>query len=358
MLLWSLFGLWVFGISAYIAMWIYSLLSVIAWVVTGGRALLPMTVTVYFVFTIVYESYHYVTRDSSHEWPRMRHLARSILLHYPYFRLNVTVFEERELAKQGHLMSLKKDEDEDSIVGSHLSAAAAARAIEENDLVPCVESKAKKLFAYHPHGVLTCGFAFNGAYHMTFERSACRWLSADNLFWFPLIRDILNWMQFSSCAKASMLKFMRKGQNVCIIPGGFEEATLFERGKHRLFLKNRFGFIKLALQHGYEVHPVYTFGEEYTFYTFPYLLKLRLQLNRWRIPGILFFGDALCFYLPRNDVDLITVVGKPLRFPRIEHPTKEEVRKYQLQYVQAVKDLFNAYKGVYAVDPTATLEIF
>ncbi|CAI5741492.1 unnamed protein product [Hyaloperonospora brassicae] len=367
-LLWSLLGLWVFGVSAYVAMWVYSLLCVVCYVATRGQSLLPQSVVAYLLFTVLYESYHYVTRDLPREWPRMRRLVRYMLLQYPYFRLNVTVFEERELANERRQRSLKESEktkhgdddnvEGDGVGGSHLSAAAAARAIAANDLAPCVESNANKLFAYHPHGVLTCGFSFNGAYHMTFERSACRWLSANNLFWFPLIRDILNWMEFSSCAKANMLKFMRNGQNVCIIPGGFEEATLFERGKHRLFLKNRFGFIKLALQHGYEVHPVYTFGEEYTFHTFPYLLWFRLQLNRWRIPGILFVGDAMCFYLPRNDVDLITVVGAPLRFPRIEHPTKEEVRKYQAQYVEALKDLFDAYKGVYAVDPTATLEIF
>lgn len=119
-----------------------------------------------------------------------------------------------------------------------------------------------------------------------------------------------------------MLKFMGSDYNVSIIPGGFEEATLYQRGKHRLYLKKRFGFIKIALQHGYNVHPVYTFGEEYTYHAFPYLQWFRLQLNRFKIPGTLFFGDAMCFYLPRNDVDLITVVGKPLRFPASNAPQR------------------------------------
>ncbi|OWZ10774.1 Diacylglycerol acyltransferase [Phytophthora megakarya] len=364
-LLWSLFGLWIFGLGAYIVLWLYSGLCVGRWAWTAMRSgwtqatSPPLTVQGYLAFTVLYESYHHVTRDSLHLWPRMRHLARYILLHYPYFRLNVTIFEERELAKQKQLKDQAKDditEDEDEC--RHLSPAAAIKAVEENDITPYVEAGTKNLFGFHPHGVLTCGFSFNGAYHMGFERSACRWLSAENLFWFPLIRDILNWMEYSSCARANMLKFMRRDQNVSIIPGGFEEATLFQRGKHRLYLKKRFGFIKIALQHGYNVHPVYTFGEEYTYHAFPYLQSLRLQLNKLRIPGTLFFGQATCFYLPRNDLDLITVVGKPLRFPRIEHPTKEDVQKYQARYIEALKDLFDAYKGVYAVDPNATLEIY
>ncbi|POM73661.1 Diacylglycerol acyltransferase [Phytophthora palmivora] len=371
-LLWSLFGLWIVGLGAYIVLWMYSGLCVARWAWTAMQSGWmqatppPIGVQGYLVFTVLYESYHYVTRDSPHLWPRMRRLARCVLLHYPYFRLNVTIFEERELAKQKLRLKEQhaKDRDdnkydeEEKNEAEHLSPEAAVKAVEENDITPYVEAGTKNLFGFHPHGVLTCGFSFNGAYHMGFERSACRWLSAENLFWFPLIRDILNWMEYSSCAKTNMLKFMRRDQNVSIIPGGFEEATLFQRGKHRLYLKNRFGFIKIALQHGYNVHPVYTFGEEYTYHAFPYLQSLRLQLNRFRIPGTLFFGDATCFYLPRNDVDLITVVGKPLRFPRIEHPTKEDVQKFQAQYVSALKNLFDNYKGVYAVDPNATLEIF
>lgn len=219
-LLWSLFGLWIFGLGAYIVMWLYSGLCVARWaasaVQNGGWAQAsppPVAVQAYLAFTVLYEGYHYVTRDSLHLWPRMRRLARYILLHYPYFRLNVTIFEERELAKQklrdeeeqskdsDDATADDDDDDEQDGAGQHLSADAAAKAVEENDISPFVEAGMKNLYAFHPHGVLTCGFSFNGAYHMGFERSACRWLSAENLFWFPVVRDILNWMEYSSCAK-------------------------------------------------------------------------------------------------------------------------------------------------------------
>lgn len=193
---------------------------------------------------------------------------------------------------------------------------------------------------------------------MSFERADCRWLVAEGLFYFPVMRELVNWMDFTSAAKPAFKEVMRTGQNVCLMPGGFEEATLYERGKHRVYIKQRFGFIKLALQHGYKVHPVYTFGEEYAYYTFPYLLKLRLKLNEFKMPGVLFFGRPECFYLPRTDVDLITVVGKPIALPRIEHPTKEDVRKYHGLYVTALQHLFDQHKGVYAVDPESTLEIY
>ncbi|EEY54870.1 diacylglycerol O-acyltransferase, putative [Phytophthora infestans T30-4] len=311
-LLWYLFGLWIVGLASFIGIW-------------TAATPLPVLVQVYLVGMIAYESYHYVTRNALHEWPLIRRVVRYVFLHYPYFRLN---------------------------------AVAAAAAIEENDVTPYVEPDKRALFTFHPHGVLTCGFSFNGAHHMAFQRAACRWISAENLFYFPIMRDILHWMEFSSSTKTSMENTMRTGQNLCLLPGGFEEATLYQRGKHRVYIQKRFGFIKLALQHGYDIYPAYTFGEEYTYHAFPYLQWLRLQLNRFRIPGVIFFGIPFCFFMPRSDVDLITVIGKPLRLPHIDNPSRDEVKENHDKYVEALRDLFDRYKCVYAADPDAELEIF
>ncbi|KAG6610113.1 Diacylglycerol O-acyltransferase 2 [Phytophthora cinnamomi] len=350
-----LYGLWVVGLLFFAAMWVFSLLCLALWiwrrVTTADAPPMPLAAQVYLGFIVLHESYHYATKPSLHQWPFMRHFLRYSFLHYPYFRLNVAVFDEREKAKQ------TKD-GTDSGDDSKCNKEIASKMIEENDLSPAVKPDDRALFAFHPHGVLSSGFAFNGAHHMSFLHAHCRWLVAENLFWFPVMRDLLNWMDFSCVARSTFHRFMATGQNVCLIPGGFEEATLYERGKHRVFIKKRFGFIKLALQHGYKVHPAYTFGEEYAYYTFPYLLELRLKLNEFKIPGVIFFGLPHCFFLPCTDVDLITVIGEALVLPRIEHPTKEDVQKYHAQYVQALQKLFDKYKSVYAVDPEAQLEIY
>uniref|UniRef100_H3GEE6 Acyltransferase n=1 Tax=Phytophthora ramorum TaxID=164328 RepID=H3GEE6_PHYRM len=308
-LLWFLFGLWIVGLATFIGLWLFSGVCVArsAWSAMQRGSWteaepLPVTVQMYLVAMVMYEGFHFVTRESEHLWPAMRRMARYVFLHYPQ------------------------------------TSARCSRV--------------------HPHGILTCGFSLNGAHHMAFQRAGCRWISAENLFYFPIMRDILHWMEFSSSSKTSMQRIMRTGQNLCLLPGGFEEATLFQRGKHRVYIKKRFGFIKLALQHGYNVYPTYTFGEEYTYHAFPYLQWLRLQLNRFRIPGAIFFGLPLCFFLPRSDVDLITVVGKPLHLPHVEHPSRELVKECHDKYVQALQDLFDTHKGVYAVDPDAKLELF
>lgn len=81
-------------------------------------------------------------------------------------------------------------------------------------------------------------------------------------------------------------------------------------------------------------------------------------MNELKVPGAVFFGRLWCFFMPLNDVDLITVIGKPLQLPTIEHPTREDVSKYHAQYVAALQAMFDKYKKKYAVDPDATLEIY
>ena len=54
---------------------------------------------------------------------------------------------------------------------------------------------------------------------------------------------------------------MKKGKNVALVPGGFEEATLACKHENRLYIKKRKGFIKYALKHGTTLYPVFTFGE-------------------------------------------------------------------------------------------------
>ncbi|GMF23220.1 unnamed protein product [Phytophthora lilii] len=336
LLLWFICGVWVLGLAGFAALWGLAIGAVVRWIATQGATSIPGELQLFLAAMAVYEGFYYVTRPSRHRWPLARRLMRHVFTHYPYFRLNVTVFEE-------------KMEDGD---------AAASKAVAENDLSPVVRPGERELFAFHPHGVLSCGWSFGGVHHMSFEQADARWLVAESLFYFPVMRELVNWMDFSSAEKKSFRSILLTGQSACLMPGGFEEATLYKRGKHRVYIKKRFGFIKLALQHGYKVHPVYTFGEEYAYHTFPYLLKLRLKLNEFKMPGVLFFGHPACFYLPRADVDLITVVGKPLILPLIEHPTKEDVRKYHELYVKSLQELFDRHKGVYAVDPEAKLEIY
>ena len=105
-------------------------------------------------------------------------------------------------------------------------------------------------------------------------------------------------------------RLMGEKRNLMLVPGGYEEATLTEKGKDKVFIKDRKGFVKLALEFGYHLIPVYTFGES-SLYTTLSLRKFGLFLNKAKIPGLLMYSQN--GILPDNNVKLTTVVGKPIQ---------------------------------------------
>jgi hypothetical protein len=151
-----------------------------------------------------------------------------------------------------------------------------------------------------------------------------------------------------------MLAFMSKGNNIALIPGGFQEATLYERGRHKVYIKQRKGFIKYALQFGYSIMPCYCFGEEFSYWQFSAGKSFRLWLNKFNIPGTLFIGKYL--FLPDNDIDFTVVIGKPLVLPQIENPTDDDVDRYHDLYMRVLSEIFDRNKEKYA-KPGATLEM-
>ena len=139
---------------------------------------------------------------------------------------------------------------------------------------------------------------------------------------------------------------MREGHDLALIPGGFEEASIHSMGEDRVFLKNRMGFVKYALQYGYSLTPVYAFGERRTFYNAQGAWALREWLNGFGLPAILPFGRWWCPILPLP-VGLHVVVGTPIR-PSwgggcVEKPTREQVAKFHAEYVAAIKSLYKRH---------------
>lgn len=80
------------------------------------------------------------------------------------------------------------------------------------------------MFAFHPHGVLSCGFSINAIHNTRFARSKTCWLG--DMFWFPL----LFWMDYGTEQKKTFAKLMPAGRNIGFFPDGFEEATIYQRG--------------------------------------------------------------------------------------------------------------------------------
>lgn len=209
----------------------------------------------------------------------------------------------------------------------------------------------KSLFSFHPHGVLGFGPSMSGALNeVLYNSTFCGSRAMRNL---PISGLAARWMGVFGVDNKNFKDLMSKNKNIIFVPGGFEEATITQYGKDRVYIKERKGFIKYALEFGYNVYPCYTFNENKLFFTFNYFEKFRLLLNKIKFPGTVFYSKFGLF--PHTNIDLFTVIGKPLKLPLIKNPNKEDIEKYHQIYIDELVGVYCRYKSYF--NACETLEI-
>lgn len=206
-----------------------------------------------------------------------------------------------------------------------------------------------------PHGCFSWGFITNTGIRPEIETfRGCISTVLNNS---PIFMYFNKWVRITvDSSKKFLNDALSKGENIALLPGGFEEATLSKFGVHRLYLSHRKGFITLLLKYGYKVKLCYTFGENRNYHNAQFGMKQRVAGGKYSIPGILPFGVPWCPLLPRSPRMLTTFSRVVLEFPKIENPTTEEVNHWHARYIEEVKKHFDKYKA-YAGEPDAQLII-
>jgi len=188
-------------------------------------------------------------------------------------------------------------------------------------------------------------------------------------FAIPFRREYYELLGIVDVSKESieyLLKDAEPGMAVVIVPGGAAEALHARPGTFNLVLNNRKGFIRLALKHGADLVPVFSFGENELFDQVdnPEGSALRkFQMKFKAVTGFsppLFHGRGIFNYnfgiLPyRRPIN--TVVGKAIRVEKCENPTTEQVDQLHQQYTDALITLFDTHKMHYGVPTTEKLTI-
>ncbi|KAG8509802.1 2-acylglycerol O-acyltransferase 3 [Galemys pyrenaicus] len=214
----------------------------------------------------------------------------------------------------------------------------------------------------HPHGVMSTGIACNfctecNDFSRQFPGLRCSTATLAGLFQLPVYRDYLMSLGLCPVNRQSLdfiLSQPQRGQAVVILVGGAHESLYAAPGEHCLTLRNRKGFVRLALTHGASLVPVYSFGENEIFRmkTFaPDSWQRRCQTAFKELFGFspcIFWGRSLSsansWGLLPFARPLTTVVGSPIPVPRRFNPTKEEVDHYHTLYMEALEQLFEEHK--------------
>eukprot|EP00465_Bigelowiella_longifila_P012113 CAMPEP_0185261144 /NCGR_PEP_ID=MMETSP1359-20130426/9594_1 /TAXON_ID=552665 /ORGANISM="Bigelowiella longifila, Strain CCMP242" /LENGTH=263 /DNA_ID=CAMNT_0027847651 /DNA_START=323 /DNA_END=1114 /DNA_ORIENTATION=- len=203
------------------------------------------------------------------------------------------------------------------------------------------------VFACHPHGVAAQWRTWmEGLMYTTFPALAqtrgWRTLAASVLFWMPLVREIVLWTGCVDASRKTAQLQLQQGRSLVILPGGEAEQLRTKFGEEHIHLKNRMGFVALAVESGTPLVPVYVFGCSDLYYTFDHFFGFREALRKaLRICLPLFVGD---FGLaPRRGVEVTIVFGDPIPVNMVKRPRHDAAEKEKEHFRDVVKKVHGVY---------------
>jgi len=229
------------------------------------------------------------------------------------------------------------------------------------------------LFGYHPHGIIGMGAMANFATDSTgfsqqFPGISPHLLTLSSNFRIPIYRDILLALGICSVSKKSCASILNAGagQAITIVVGGAAESLRARPGTNDLTLKRRLGFIKVAIQYGADLVPVFSFGENDIYHQMPnekgtalYEAQKKFQ-NVFGFTLPLFHGRGLLNYnfgLMPYRRKIVSVIGRPIHVVKNDKPTKEELEAVQSLYIDELFRIWEEYKDTFAKERTQELSI-
>jgi 2-acylglycerol O-acyltransferase 2 len=230
------------------------------------------------------------------------------------------------------------------------------------------------IFGYHPHGVISVGAVINFGTYATgfddlFPGIDLRLCTLAGNFQLPLSREMLLALGMQDASKESLgHNLSQPNRSMMLVVGGAAESLEASPAKNQLILKERKGFVKMALKTGASLVPVYSFGENDIFEA----VKLEGRWKRWQmwlqkkcgfaLP--LFFGRALTGGLAHRlfrvntgsfpfRTPIHSVVGAPLEVPRkfteeeIEAEDGKLLDDYHQRYIDGLSALHDKWRPVF-----------
>ncbi|KAI6222936.1 Acyltransferase [Aphelenchoides fujianensis] len=218
----------------------------------------------------------------------------------------------------------------------------------------------------HPHGILSISaflnFATNGTgFAEKFPGLQTHLVTLASQFYVPFRRETMTLSGIITSSVKSISNVLKRpggGQVACIVIGGAEEALDAHSDSFNLCLRSRKGFVRVALQQGASLVPVYSFGENACFQQVSNERGTRLRNIQSRLKKIfgvsppLFHGRGLLnkyFGLLPYRQPIATIVGSPIHLERTPEPTPERIDEVHAEYVKKLTDLFEEHKEQYGV---------
>ncbi len=198
------------------------------------------------------------------------------------------------------------------------------------------------IFFEFPHGIFPMGQFLSASLirEITPGKMVCG-TGADVIFSFPIMRHVMAWVGTRRANRKSMGGIFKDGHHCAVIPGGIAEMYVTNTYEETIYLKKRFGTVKLAIQQGANIVPVFFFGNTRLF-DVPGgsgTESLFSKLSRKIRASIIFFYGRQFLTVPYRH-PLRMVFGEIVEVTQKDEPTQEEIQETLNKVVASVEKLY------------------
>jgi hypothetical protein len=212
-----------------------------------------------------------------------------------------------------------------------------------------LKDDARYIFFEFPHGIFPMGEFISASVirEITPNKMICG-SGANVVFMFPVMRQIMAWIGTKPAGKEYFSQTFEEGNYAAVIPGGIAEMYLVDKNNKEvesIYFKNRGNTVKMAIQQGANIIPVFFFGNTQLFSVIGsnnWLAKLSRKL---KASIVFFYGRN---YLPvpyRHPLKMIS--GEIVEVKQIDNPSEQEIQEIMEKVIKSIQDVYEKKKPVW-----------
>ena len=208
----------------------------------------------------------------------------------------------------------------------------------------------QSMFAFSPHGLFPFALAIPSLAQLNSFFLSFRPIVASVTTKVPILGHVIKGMGAVEADVKKIDEVLKEGRSVGIAPGGIAEMfwTYPRPGTspscEYVILENRKGFVRLAMEHGLQLVPIFVFGSSKAFYRWD--LPLLERLSRWIRASLVLFWGRMGLPIPLP-VQLLYAVGKSIQLQKMPNPSKKEVELIHSRFCQELTLAFEKHKHEY-----------